>query len=201
MGQQGVCEDTSTCTSSGGVAVPGLCPGPSNIQCCVQAPPKGSLGVDISEPTSVSTLQCLNQAGNTFAVVRVFRSSGRPDLNAPANVANAIAGGFSWVDGYVFPCYNCGNPAGQMKSAIGGMSGSQFNGTYWLDVEAPNMWDSNTANNVNFIQAMVSQGQSMGVNLGIYTRCVNCLNVYRGFLLAGSSSLSISGGPVCVAVV
>ncbi len=94
VGQQGTCEDVGQCTSGGGVAVPGQCPGPANIQCCV-APAKGSLGVDISDAVSQSTFQCLNQAGNSFAIVRVFRSSGNPDSNAAQNIANAFAGGFT----------------------------------------------------------------------------------------------------------
>lgn len=40
---------------------------------------------------------------------------GGVDPNAPATVANAWAAGMSHVDVYLFPCYKCGDAAGQVK--------------------------------------------------------------------------------------
>jgi hypothetical protein len=42
-------------------------------------------------------------------------SNGRCDSNGPANINDAWNGGMAHVDGYIFPCYSCGNPAGQVK--------------------------------------------------------------------------------------
>jgi hypothetical protein len=42
--QRGVCEDADTCSASGQTPVPGYCPGPSNIQCCVAGQPSGGGG-------------------------------------------------------------------------------------------------------------------------------------------------------------
>lgn len=36
-GVAGDCTDASACTSNGGTATPGYCPGPSNIQCCTNS--------------------------------------------------------------------------------------------------------------------------------------------------------------------
>jgi hypothetical protein len=33
-------------------------------------------------------------------------------------ISDAWAGGMKHVDGYIFPCYSCGNPAGQMDTTI-----------------------------------------------------------------------------------
>lgn len=72
-------------------------------------------GVDLSTYTSVSAYQCLKNNGYSFAVPRVFCSTGRVDSNGVANIKNAWAGGMNYVDGYIFPCYSCGNPEAQVS--------------------------------------------------------------------------------------
>jgi hypothetical protein len=71
-------------------------------------------GVDVSQRTGVEAWQCLAGDGNSFAIVRVYCSSGHPDDNGPATINDAWTGGMSHVDGYIFPCYSCGNAAQQM---------------------------------------------------------------------------------------
>lgn len=72
-------------------------------------------GVDVSQATSSSSFSCMKSNGYSFAIVRVYQSSGHTDPNGPTTIANAWAGGMSHVDGYIFPCYSCGNPAGQVS--------------------------------------------------------------------------------------
>lgn len=73
-------------------------------------------GVDVSQRTYTDAWQCLVNDGNTFAIVRVYCSPGYPDQNGPATISDAWAGGMSYVDGYIFPCYECGNAAQQVSS-------------------------------------------------------------------------------------
>jgi hypothetical protein len=95
----------------------------------------------------------------------------------------------SYVDGYIFPCYKCGNPAGQMDAAINNLSGSGITfasknettapekrlgstakfGMLWIDVEGASYWSTTTSNNVNFIQGMVNEGVKRGISIGIYS--------------------------------
>jgi hypothetical protein len=56
--------------------------------------------------------------GYEFAIIRVYQSIGIPDPNGPANINDAWNAGMAHVDGYIFPCYSCGNPAGQMDATI-----------------------------------------------------------------------------------
>ncbi len=106
------------------------------------------VGVDVSQATSVSSFSCLKNNGYNFAIVRVYQSSGKVDPNGATSISNAWAGGMAHVDGYIFPCYSCGNPAGQMDAAISGLKSSGLtaavNGTHvvgatygmlWIDVE------------------------------------------------------------------
>jgi hypothetical protein len=133
-------------------------------------------------------------SGESFAIVRVYQSSGHPDSNGPASINDAWAGGMSYVDGYIFPCYSCGNPAQQMDDTIASLNAGgvrllgqegvpsekelrlHHNGTLgstvgmlWIDVEGTQYWSSNPQSNVNFIQEMVDEGLKQGVTLGIYT--------------------------------
>ena len=78
-------------------------------------------GVDVSQLTSSSSFNCMVNNGYSFAIVRVYCSSGHTDSNGPSSIANAWAGGMSYVDGYIFPCYSCGNPAGQVSWFSGKM--------------------------------------------------------------------------------
>jgi hypothetical protein len=73
-----------------------------------------TVGVDLSQLTSVSSLQCVHNYGYDFVIARVYCSSGSPDSNGPANINNAWSAGMSHVDGYIFPCYSCGNPGKQV---------------------------------------------------------------------------------------
>jgi hypothetical protein len=100
----------------------------------------------------------------------------------------------SHVDGYIFPCYSCGNPAGQMDAAISGLaaagvkhmpipqnetreslaakSNETLGATYgmlWIDVEGTQYWSTSTSSNVAFLNDMVAEGVKKGISLGIYT--------------------------------
>ena len=74
-----------------------------------------TLGVDVSQRTYLNSWQCLKSNGYNFACVRVYQSSGKCDPNGPATIADAWNGGMAHVDGYIFPCYSCGNPAKQVN--------------------------------------------------------------------------------------
>ena len=75
-------------------------------------------GVDVSLATSKSVVSCMKSNGYSFAIVRVYCSSGHTDSNGPTTMHNAWNGGMSHVDGYIFPCYSCGNPAKQVLTYI-----------------------------------------------------------------------------------
>mmetsp|Transcript_22534 Transcript_22534/g.32930 ORF Transcript_22534/g.32930 Transcript_22534/m.32930 type:complete len:211 (+) Transcript_22534:39-671(+) len=127
-------------------------------------------GVDVSQATSKSSFECMVSGGKSFAVVRVYQSSGHTDSNGPTTIKNAWNAGMKHVDGYIFPCYSCGNPAKQMDDTVNALknAGAKY-GMLWIDVEGTSYWSSSTSNNVNFIQGMVDEGLKKNVTLGIYT--------------------------------
>lgn len=59
-------------------------------------------GVDVS--ALVNNWSCLKQAGYGFAIPRGYCSYGGVDRNINANINNAHAAGFQFVDLYMFPC-------------------------------------------------------------------------------------------------
>ena len=79
----------------------------------------GTLGVDVSQPVSVSEFKCLKGSGYDFAIVRAYQSLGRPDPNAVHTVANAHAAGIQYVDVYIFPCPKCSKSAADQVKEMG----------------------------------------------------------------------------------
>ena len=73
-----------------------------------------TVGVDVSQRTPLSSWQCVKGYGYDFAIIRVYMSNGNCDSNGPANINDAWNAGMAHVDGYIFPCYSCGNAAGQV---------------------------------------------------------------------------------------
>eukprot|EP01038_Epipyxis_sp_PR26KG_P010203 gene10203-13727_t len=160
-------------------------------------------GVDVSQLTSASSFSCLKSNGYSFAIVRVYCSSGKTDSNGPASINNAWSGGMNYVDGYIFPCYSCGNPEKQMDDTISYLASHDIkprylNGTkneeanlgasygmLWIDVEGTSYWSSSTSNNVDFIKRMAAEGKSRGLSIGIYTS-----NSQWSPITGGSTALS-----------
>mmetsp|Transcript_4056 Transcript_4056/g.9985 ORF Transcript_4056/g.9985 Transcript_4056/m.9985 type:complete len:144 (-) Transcript_4056:357-788(-) len=104
--------------------------------CMCAAIVSATQGVDVSGACLVSNWQCLAKGGYSFGIVRALRSNGSPDTNAPHTVYNAWDGGMKHVDVYFFPCYKCGNAAGQVKSAVDYLKSYNAKwGTTWLDIE------------------------------------------------------------------
>ena len=145
-----------------------------------------TVGVDLSQLTSQSSFDCVKNLGYDFAIVRVYCSPGYVDSNGPTNIARAWASGMAHVDGYIFPCYSCGNPSGQMDTTIEYLS-SHVNiegldgfkrtnetvgatvGMLWLDIEGTQYWGSSTSANTQFIVDMAARGKARGVSIGIYS--------------------------------
>jgi len=151
----------------------------------------GYHGVDVSQRFYSSSFSCLVKSGYTFTVVRVYKSSGQPDSNGPLTISDAWAGGMSHVDGYIFPCYSCGNPAkqvddtlnylashdikpmnGDLRASMNSTSSEKLGATYgmlWFDIEGTQYWSSSTSSNVNFLKSMVDEAVARGVSVGIYS--------------------------------
>ena len=75
-----------------------------------------TVGVDLSQATSLSSLQCVKNYGYDFAIPRVYKSSGSPDPNGPNNINNAWAA--SHVDGYFSPASAAATPTSRYLKRI-----------------------------------------------------------------------------------
>ncbi|EDR21966.1 lysozyme, putative [Entamoeba dispar SAW760] len=124
-------------------------------------------GVDMSTLTSVSSFQCFVNNGYTFAIPRCWRSTGSWDPYCANNCANAHAGGMSRVDAYFFPCYSCGNAAGQVNSFWQKVVSNQLKiTTVWFDIEGT--WSSSYTANQQFFMEMMNQARAIGIVHGVY---------------------------------
>jgi len=133
------------------------------------APSDAVTGLDLSSECFEDCFQCLKGQGYSFAVPRVYMSTGAPDPTGPHTIYNAWAGGMSHVDGYMFPCPTCGNPQQQMTDCVNNLRNFQcVFGMLWLDIEGPQYW-MDQGSNVAFFDGLVQQAQAMGIVLGVYT--------------------------------
>jgi len=72
---------------------------------------------------------------------RAWRSYGAFDPSVVQSIANLKTAGFKTIDVYMFPCFKCGNPAGQVNKTLDGLAsaGARF-GTLWLDIEGSGVY-------------------------------------------------------------
>ena len=125
-------------------------------------------GVDVSQAVSESDWNCLQSPGGqgavAFGVARVYSELGHVDTTGIATVKAARAAGIKYMDGYIFPCVKCGNPAAQVSAAHSACGASC--GMLWLDIEGSS-WKTASENQV-FIKAMVDECAALGVQCGVY---------------------------------
>lgn len=159
-------------------------------------------GVDVS--AYVSQWSCLRSSGFDFAIPRAWCSYGGADPNAVANVNNARAAGFDYVDVYMFPCrgLSASTQVSQMLSALGvtsseivsdgeehgakGMSAGladfddfEYQGEFESDFakwRAANVVESSAENGANFgmVWIDVEDNPSSGCSWNSYSASSNC---------------------------
>ena len=133
----------------------------------------GRVGVDVSNSVSLTEWKCLQTPGGqgpiTFAIVRIFRSTGSVDPAAASTIKSAHASGISSVDGYLFPCVSCGDPEAQVQNSIEHLTSEGATiGRLWYDIE-PFRWSSSKMSNQNFIRGLVDAGEKLNIKAGIYS--------------------------------
>jgi hypothetical protein len=139
-----------------------------------------SYGADISTSVTTATLQCLKTSSPAinYIIFRAGRSTGSPDPEAPQNLNNAIAAGYTSdnLGVYIFPCPRCASTgaaqvSAMMNSLISANVGSTFS-TIWLDIEGGDLyWLSTSAENQAFFNSMLTQAQTYlpTYKIGIYS--------------------------------
>lgn len=133
-------------------------------------PALATYGVDVSTPVSESAFRCLKGNGFDFAVSRCWHSSGTVDHNVVDTVASAWAAGLAHVDVYMFPCPTCGNAKGQVADAVKYLRDNDVRfGMYWFDIEGPQYWHKDQAENRAFMAEMLEEARAQGVKIGIYS--------------------------------
>lgn len=149
-------------------------------------------GVDLSVPANTTTFECLKTNHDiSYAIVRVFRSLGKTDENAPATIQAAFDSNISDLSSYIFPCITssayaqsngikCSTPEAQVDSTMQmlaassiGFQESRINlQRMYLDIEdevPAKYFDSDPTVNQEFLMRMVSRLEELNVPVGIYT--------------------------------
>ena len=145
--------------------------------CAVNA---AKYGVDIAEAVSVSSIECLKDLGyDSYFIFRAWRSLGKFDSNAATTNKNALSAGFtaSNIDAYFYPCYSCGDAAGQVATFWSSVTSNSMKFyRLWFDIEGT--WSSSKSNNKSFFEALVSKATSIGINSGIYSSYYQWENIF-----------------------
>ena len=141
------------------------------------------------EYSASSAWSCAVQAGWSFMVVRSYCSYGAPDPNALPTLQAAKAGGVTYTDVYHFPC--AGSSASQQVQDDVNAVGSGNFGTLWFDIETnPSSgcgW-SDASTNCDFLQQMISAGQSLGISMGVYSSSYMWSSIMGDSCTAGADS-------------
>jgi hypothetical protein len=103
------------------------------------------LGIDVSQPLSTETAECLINSGyGSMIIARGYKSTGNPDSNYCGTVTNAKSAGYSEVGVYIFPCPTCGPAADQINALASELANCDAanspNFKIWLDVEGSQYW-------------------------------------------------------------
>ncbi|KAM9978984.1 hypothetical protein ACTFIZ_000317 [Dictyostelium cf. discoideum] len=138
-------------------------------------------GVDISQGSSVGDFQCMINQGFEFAIIRGYMETGQVDPEVVNSIACAREAGVEYVDTYLFPCFNCGNPQDQGPALVNYLSGYNANyGMVWLDIESSD-WSGDQSANVAFFEGLISGLQSVGAHIGVYTSASQWIPIMGGY--------------------
>jgi hypothetical protein len=111
-------------------------------------------GFDISTLHEVSHFKCFIENGWTFIIPRCYRGIAIMDENCRQNMINARDAGMSRIDAYFFPCFTCGNVAGQVSTYWNTVSAWDVEITrHWVDIEGG--WSSDHATNQAFFNELM----------------------------------------------
>jgi hypothetical protein len=130
----------------------------------------GQLGVDISQPLSQSTAECMVKDGyGSVLIPRAYLSYGQVDTAACGSIDAGISAGFKTVGAYMFPCPSCGSASAQVQSLVDYLNGcSAFQGTIWLDIEGEQYWLGDSTKNRDWYQDLVDACNRSGFSCGVY---------------------------------
>lgn len=127
------------------------------------------LGVDVSQPFSTATYQCMKSNGYAFAIIRGYCSYGGVDSHAVQGLTNAKSAGLI-TDIYMFPCRGKSATA-QVDDMMAGIPSNLY-GMVWIDVEAnPSSgcgWSSDGNSNCQFLTEIINRIKAKGKTPGIY---------------------------------
>jgi hypothetical protein len=189
------------CSGSCRTVLSGMCPGDASClyddgACGGPSPPppspptSGSLGGDVCTFSDSSAWSCAVSSGWSFMIVRSYCSYGAPDANALPTIQAAKAGGISVTDVYHFPCAGS-DAAQQVQDDVNGVGSGNF-GTMWFDIETnPSSgcgWSGDTSSNCNFLQQMISAGQSLGISMGVYSSTYMWSSIMGGSCTVGADA-------------
>lgn len=122
-------------------------------------------GVDVYENDNISDFNILKSQIDVL-IQKATQGTGHIDslLQYRYNYCKAVKIPIGF---YHFASYNSTDPVGEAQHFLNTISGLQSDTILWLDIEAEEHWDKQTA--INYANAFINYVQSQGFKIGIYT--------------------------------
>ncbi|ELP84877.1 lysozyme, putative [Entamoeba invadens IP1] len=160
---------------------------------CLIAVSLASYGVDVSQPTSASSIQCLRNNGFTgFFICRAWCSPGYFDSNSVYTLQQAQSVGFvsDTSDVYFYPCLSCGNPEGQVVEFWNNVVANNMKfKRVWYDIEGT--WTSSVSTNRDFFERMMGKSISYGIASGVYASSYYWGNIFGSYTYSNAGSVPL----------
>jgi len=84
----------------------------------------------------------------------------------------------------MYPCYSCGDPAGQVSDAVSYLKNSKYE-AFWFDVEGT--WSSDKSSNQQFFESMISEAKKLNQTIGVYTSSSQWSSIMGSSYTGGSA--------------
>jgi len=130
------------------------------------------LGVDIdinAGLVNVSTWECIAEGGVEFASIQAWDCNDFNE-NLIANVKNALAGGITVVDIYLFISSQCNYDSASIIAQVQqAFPGQQPKRTFWFDIEQCTGCWTDISDNMAYMTTATQEATSLGIEWGIFS--------------------------------
>jgi lysozyme len=123
-------------------------------------------GIDIYEGDNIQDWNAVKAAGIEVIIQKASQGTSHIDKLLQYRYPKIKEAGFK-VGFYHFASYNSTNPVAEAQYFLNAINSLSSDTVLWLDIEAEEHWDKQTA--INYANAFINYVQQQGLKIGIYT--------------------------------
>jgi len=123
-------------------------------------------GIDIYEADNIQDWNLVKQQGIEVVIQKATQGTSHVDKLLNYRYPLIKAAGL-YIGFYHFASYNSTDPITEVEHFLSTINGLGTNTVLWLDLEAEEKWDKQTA--INYANAFIDYIQKQGLKVGLYT--------------------------------